>query len=91
MICNNIGVNSKNHITFAGHDVCSLAKKYGTPLYIYDEQKVRENCRTYKNAMEKYFPSALRIKPAFFLLQKAYRIHFSPLKAHHFQNCSFLQ
>ena len=59
MICNNIGVNNKNHITFAGKDVCELAKKYGTPLYIYDEQKVRENCRVYKDAMDKYFPSAL--------------------------------
>lgn len=59
MICENIAINSKNHITFAGHDVCELAKKYGTPLYIYDEQKVRENCRMYKNAMDKYFPLAL--------------------------------
>ena len=59
MICNNIGVNEKDHLTFAGLDVCELAKKYGTPLYLMDEGKIRENCRTYKEAMGKYFKNAL--------------------------------
>lgn len=59
MICSNIGVNEKGHLTFAGKDVCALAQKYGTPLYLMDELKIRENCRTYKNAMAKYFDNAL--------------------------------
>ena len=59
MICNNIGVNEKDHLTFAGLDVCELAKKYGTPLYLMDEAKIRENCKTYKEAMGKYFQNAL--------------------------------
>ena len=61
MICNNIGVNEKGNLTFAGQDVCELAKKYGTPLYLMDEEKIRENCRTYKNAMERAFTSALPV------------------------------
>ncbi|MBE6819108.1 MAG: diaminopimelate decarboxylase [Ruminococcaceae bacterium] len=61
MICNNIGVNEKGNLTFAGQDVCELARKYGTPLYLMDEEKIRENCRTYKNAMDAHFESALPV------------------------------
>ena len=61
MICNNIGVNEEGHLTFAGMDVCELAKKYGTPLYLMDEQKIRENCRTYKQTMAECFESALPV------------------------------
>jgi diaminopimelate decarboxylase len=32
-----------------------LAKKYGTPLFLIDEDRVRKNARTYINAMRKYF------------------------------------
>ncbi len=56
MICDNISVNEKGHLTFAGFDTVSLAEKYGTPLYLMDENKIRDRVRTYKNAMEKYFP-----------------------------------
>ncbi len=55
MICNNISVNSVGHITFAGQDVTVLAKKYGTPLYLMDEERIRHNCRVYVNAMRKNF------------------------------------
>lgn len=54
-ICNNIAVNDAGHLTFAGQDVTLLAEKYGTPLYLMDEEKIRENCRIYKNAFQKYF------------------------------------
>ncbi len=57
MICDNISVNSEGHLTFAGVDTVSLAEKYGTPLYLMDENKIRQHMRTYKNAMEKYFPN----------------------------------
>lgn len=58
MICNNITV--KNGILhFAGQDTTKLAEKYGTPLYLMDEDKIREKCRAYKHAFEKHFgPSA---------------------------------
>ena len=59
MICKellheNLGV-SGSHLTFAGYDTVNLAKKYGTPLMLLDENKIRSTMRTYKNAMEKYF------------------------------------
>ncbi len=55
MICNNLGVNEKGHLTFAGHDTVELAEKYQTPAYIMDEEKIREKCRIYKKAMSEYF------------------------------------
>ena len=54
-ICDNIGVNDLGRLTFAGQDVTLLAEKYGTPLYLMDEEKIRENCRVYTNAFSKYF------------------------------------
>ena len=57
MICNNLSVNEQGRLTLGGVDTVLLANKYGTPLYLYDENKIREHCRTYKNAMEKAFGS----------------------------------
>ncbi|MBE6715949.1 MAG: diaminopimelate decarboxylase [Ruminococcaceae bacterium] len=55
MICENLSVNSCGHLTFAGLDCVELAAKYGTPLYVMDENRIRHNCRVYMNAMKKYF------------------------------------
>ncbi|MBQ9946190.1 MAG: diaminopimelate decarboxylase [Clostridia bacterium] len=55
MICENLGVNSLGHLTFGGMDTVELAEKYGTPLYLMDENRIRHNCRTYINAIRKYF------------------------------------
>ena len=57
MICDNISVNEKGHLTFAGYDTVELAEKYGTPLYLMDEDKIREHVRAYKTAMAEYFPA----------------------------------
>ena len=55
MICDNLGIATDGNLTFAGSDTVELAKKYGTPLYLMDEEKIRYNCRTYVDAMKKYF------------------------------------
>ncbi len=55
MLHDNISVSENGHLTFSGVDVVSLAKKYGTPLYLTDENKIRDNCRKYKTAVEKHF------------------------------------
>ena len=56
MICNNVTVNEKGHLQFAGFDTVDLAAKYGTPLYLMDENKIREHIKEYKSAFLKYFP-----------------------------------
>ena len=55
MICNNLSVNEKGHLCLAGMDTVDLAKKYGTPLYLMDEDRIRERCRTYVNTMKEAF------------------------------------
>ena len=57
MICNNVTVNEKGHLQFAGFDTVDLAAKYGTPLYLMDENKIREHIKEYKSAFLKYFPA----------------------------------
>lgn len=54
MICDNLSVKN-GHLHFAGMDTVELAKEYGTPLYLMDEQKIREKCRIYKEALKKHF------------------------------------
>lgn len=54
MICSNLSVKD-GHLTFGGQDTVKLAKKYSTPLYLIDEDKIRENCQIYINAFKKYF------------------------------------
>ena len=55
MICDNLSVNEKGHLCLGGADVCDLATKHGTPLYLMDENKIREKCRIYVNAMREAF------------------------------------
>ncbi len=54
MICENLGINADGVLTFAGRNTVELAKKYGTPLYLMDEERIRNNCRVYVDAMKKY-------------------------------------
>ncbi|MBQ7901077.1 MAG: diaminopimelate decarboxylase, partial [Clostridia bacterium] len=55
MICSNITVNPQGILCFAGADTTALAAKYGTPLYLMDEDRIRSNCRVYKQAMKEHF------------------------------------
>lgn len=55
MLHTNLGINENGHLTIGGLDTIKLAKEYKTPLYVLDENRVREKCRTYINAMKKHF------------------------------------
>ena len=50
-----LSVNTKNHLMIGSHDTVDLAREYGTPLYVLDEDLIRKNCREYKEAIETYF------------------------------------
>lgn len=54
LLHSNLGVCGDN-LLFAGYDTVELAKKYGTPLMLLDENRIRSTMRTYKSAMERYF------------------------------------
>lgn len=47
-------VNQKGHLEVGGVDTIKLAKKYGTPLYVYDVALIRENCRAFINTFKKF-------------------------------------
>ena len=57
MICDNLTVGANGNLHFAGQDTVALAARYGTPLYLMDEQKIRENIRAYKRAMAAHLPA----------------------------------
>ena len=54
-LCRNLSVNGEGHLTFAGVDTVAMAQKYGTPLYLMDEERIRERCRTYLDTMKSAF------------------------------------
>ncbi len=60
MLHENLSVNEKNHLEIADVDTVDLAKKYGTPLYVMDEERIRNNARVYINAMKKYMGEGSR-------------------------------
>ena len=54
MIATNLKVKD-GVLEFAGFSTPALARKYGTPLYLMDEQRIRDNCRMYQTAMREFF------------------------------------
>lgn len=54
-VSENLSVNEKNHLVIGKNDAVELAKEFKTPLYVIDEDLLRENCRIYKKAMDKYY------------------------------------
>lgn len=48
-------VNENGNLTIGGLDTVALAQKYGTPLYVMDEEAIRANCRALKNSLDKYY------------------------------------
>ncbi len=60
-ISENLSVNGKNHLVIGKNDTVELAKEYGTPLYVIDEDMIRENCRTYNKAMREHYDGRGRV------------------------------
>lgn len=59
-ICENIS-ESGGHLLFAGQDTVGLAERYGTPLYLMDEDRIRRNCRAYRAAFAASFGGNFRL------------------------------
>ncbi len=60
MISGHLGIK-ENTLTIGGADTVALAKEYGTPLYVFDENKIRECCRAYVSSVEKFYGGNGRI------------------------------
>ena len=55
LVSKNLAVNGEGHLTVGGIDTVELAHEYGTPLYVMDEDLIREHCRSFKQSMDKYY------------------------------------
>lgn len=55
MLSSNITIGENGHLYFGGQDTVALAKQYGTPLYLMDEVRIRENMRMYLQAFAAHF------------------------------------
>lgn len=54
-ISENLNVNEKGNLTVGGVDTTELAAQYGTPLYVMDEQVIRDACRRFKGSIDRYY------------------------------------
>lgn len=50
-----MNINNEGHLQIGGMDTCDLVKKYGTPLYVMDEQHIRNIIRAYKNTVDQTY------------------------------------
>ncbi len=48
-------INEKGHLEIGGMDTVDIAEKFGTPLYVFDEDYIRKMMRVYKNTIEKEY------------------------------------
>lgn len=56
MLCNNIS-SVGSQLFFAGVDTAELASRFGTPLFLMDEEKIRSNIRTFREALASCYGS----------------------------------
>ncbi|MBR0142042.1 MAG: diaminopimelate decarboxylase [Ruminococcus sp.] len=54
-VSENLSVNENGNLAIGGIDTVELAKNYGTPLYVMDEQMIRKNLRRFHESMQKFY------------------------------------
>ncbi len=52
-------VNDRGRLVIGGCDTIELVKEFGTPLYVMDEELLRQNCREYYESFTGTYPGAL--------------------------------
>lgn len=70
-------VNTQSHLEIGGCDVTQLAREYGTPLYIFDEEHLRARTREIREAFRTRLPNSL--------ILYATKAYFSPYLARLFK------
>jgi diaminopimelate decarboxylase len=49
-------VSDDGHLTIAGCDTVELAREFGTPLYVFDEETLRHKCREFQSEFRRHHP-----------------------------------
>jgi diaminopimelate decarboxylase (EC 4.1.1.20) len=52
-------INNQGHLEIGGCDMIDLANRFGTPLYVLDEQLFRQNCRDYYQAFTEQYDAGV--------------------------------
>ena len=61
MLSDNLSRDGSGELCLGGVGLSRMAEKYGTPLYLYDEDRIRSRCREYKSAMLDSFGARSRV------------------------------
>jgi diaminopimelate decarboxylase len=59
MLKSHFGIDGQGNLTIGGMSAVDLAEKFGTPLYVVDEQRVRDNYRRFYKAFSERWPSVM--------------------------------
>ncbi|TKJ26558.1 MAG: diaminopimelate decarboxylase [Hadesarchaea archaeon B3_Hades] len=59
MLKQHFSTNTQGHLVIGGADAVELAERFGTPLYVVDEQRVRENYQRFYRAFAERWSSVL--------------------------------
>ncbi|MDM9380092.1 diaminopimelate decarboxylase [Chlorogloeopsis sp. ULAP01] len=54
-------INHQDHLEIGGCDVTTLVQKFGTPLYILDEETLRTACRQYRESFQRYYQGEAQV------------------------------
>ncbi len=54
-------VDSQGHLLIGGCDCVELSKKFGTPLYVFDEDTLRSRCREFKTEFTRRYSDTIII------------------------------
>ncbi len=71
-------INAQHHLEIGGCDVAELAREFGTPLYLYDDEHLHVRAREIREAFQSRYPNALPLY--------ATKAYFSPYLARIFKD-----
>ncbi|MBR1606134.1 MAG: diaminopimelate decarboxylase [Clostridia bacterium] len=54
LYADSLSVSPENHLMIGRHDAVALAREFGTPLYVLDEDLMRRNCREYRETLRRF-------------------------------------
>ena len=49
-------LNEAGHLALGGCDAVELAREFGTPLYVFDEETLRHQCRAFQGEFRSRYP-----------------------------------
>ena len=62
LLYDNLSVTPQGHLAVGGVDTVDLARQFGAPLYVVDEDQLRANCRTYVQALAEHLKQGCAAK-----------------------------